>query len=429
MSTALYVFREYCGDYEQVGVLSPAKEGGMVFSYASTYLSYAAAKGISAALPLQEEAFSPEVTRTYFENLLPEGDMREIFAHRFRLGINAYSQMLSRLNNESAGALVFCASESGPADTQSYEQLDAEFLLRFSRQPRRVALDLSTDSRLSLAGAQVKVGLYCEDPDKAAKWFLPIGSAPSTHIIKVSDGIFPHQTINEAFCLSMARHCGLDVTQSMLIPVEDADPALVVTRFDRVREDDSRRLNNLRVPKRLHQEDFCQAIGVPSYLKYEPTDGHYISLSANLINRSVANPFGDRVAFFERILFDYLVGNCDNHLKNHSLLWTQDWSTCELSPLYDITCTTMYPDLAREMGISLCASRRIDDVTADDIRRSSQDAGIPAEIGWKYYLDLCKRFPDVVDVVKDELVEQGFTEALEIAKFILRDSASRRMLG
>jgi serine/threonine-protein kinase HipA len=96
----------------------------------------------------------------------------------------------------------------------------------------------------------------------------------------------------------------------------------------------------MEMPIRLHQEDFCQALGLPLFLKYEPTDGHYASLIAHTLDEVSADPIADKIEFFRRLIFDYYIGNCDNHLKNRSILWTPDLQSCRLAPLYDLTSIT-----------------------------------------------------------------------------------------
>ena len=129
--------------------------------------------------------------------------------------------------------------------------------------------------------------------------------------------------------------------------------------------------------------------------------------------------------FFARVIFDWLIGNCDNHLKNHSLTWLPDWSAKELSPLYDITCTTMYPQLDRSMGVSLCSSRSIDDVTRGTIHEEARRAGIPGKAADEQLESLVEEFPRALEKARGELVEEGFAAADEIARFIREDAAAR----
>ncbi|MDR2721663.1 MAG: HipA domain-containing protein, partial [Coriobacteriaceae bacterium] len=406
MHNTLQVFREYAGDYQAVGTLQTTDEN-TVFTYTSEYLSSPKANPLSLTLPLQSAAFSVKQTQAFFEGLLPEGVMRESLVRLLRAGTAAYPEILGRLNNESSGALIFSMNDNILATNRSYAEFSSEDLDAFSQQPQRVALDSGMASRLSLAGAQIKLGLYHKGNNPLNGWFIPLGSAPSTHILKAADGSFPHQTINEALCLIAARNCGFNVARCFLIPTNSPDPLLAVERFDRIITDDAPEINGCKIPKRLHQEDFCQAAGLAQYLKYEPTEGNYPALASRLINHSVKNPFGDKMMFFDRLLFDFLIGNCDNHLKNHSFLWDFHWSGCELSPLYDITCTTIYPKLAREMGVSLCASRRIDDIRTKDILSSAQNMGIAEKLARERFATLRERFSSALEKGCQELLEQG----------------------
>jgi serine/threonine-protein kinase HipA len=426
----LQVYREFEDDYQLVGTLLREDEGA-IFCYDPSYLQRNAASSISLALPLQSEAFSPEATKTFFEGLLPEGEMRELFARFFRVDTAAYVEILRALNEESSGALVFSSSGQNPLDNRSYTAFSREELLLFAEQPQVVALDIGMISRLSIAGAQTKMGLYYKKSvgqlqnDPLDGWYLPKGFAPSNYIIKASNQVFPLQTLNEAFCLTVARLCGLDVASSFLIPASGVEPLLAVERFDRPLPPAPQIVDECPAPQRLHQEDFCQALGLPSFMKYEPTDGNFLSLSANLINKATFNPLGDRLAFFKRIIFDFLVGNCDNHLKNHSLLWEADWSTCSLAPLYDITCTTIYPRLAQEMGVSLCSSRRISDVTANDIGQAAKSLGITDKMGFLELDGLSTRFFEALEQAEKEFLELGYPEVSTLASFIAQDAKGR----
>lgn len=419
----LYVFREFNGVYERIGTLRTTNKGTS-FTYDSAFARSDSARSISLSLPLREEPYLDADAPAFFEGLLPEGILRREFANIARTDELLSASLLARLNNESVGGLVFNCSEELPLHDRAYRPIQYRTVAALSENPMQTALQMGLSSRLSLAGAQTKIGLYHTGDDDADGWFRPEGGAPSNTIVKASTSMFPYQTVNEAFCLSVARLCGFDVASAELVP-SSRDPLIVLKRFDRPMPERPAFIDGLAMPARLHQEDFCQAAGLPSYRKYEPTDGRYLALGSRLLSRTVSNPFGDKMMFFDRVLLDYLIGNCDNHLKNNSILWNSDWSTRELSPLYDITCTTMYSALAREMGISLCESRRIDDVTARDIRSAARSAGISEALGWEHYLSLREEFRAALPQAEQEIAERGFPEVHEVAAFVIRDSAPR----
>ena len=425
MSTALSVFREYQNAYQLVGSLEHQGTTAR-FRYAQSYLADASASAISVALPLRGEAFSYEETHNFFEGLLPEGELRTLIARTLHLDVRAYAALLARLNNESIGALVFSLDGRTPLQNRSYELFDEERLRDFARQPLRIAVDASLTTRLSLAGAQTKIGLYCHQAEgQDDRWYLPKGLASSTHIIKAPSEVFPLQTVNEAFCLGLAKSLGIRTANHFLIALEAAEPLLAIERFDRFYADNALQIGGLAVPSRMHQEDFCQATQLPSYMKYEPTDGNFLNRVARTLDQEVAKPLEDRLEFSDRVMLDYLVGNCDNHLKNYSLLRSEDWLTCGLSPHYDVTCTTYYPSLAREMGISLCESRRIDDVAAANILEAAKRVGIPAAIGKQRYIDLLQKMPAAIDATSKSLSSQSFSQVRDIAQFVKKELASK----
>lgn len=160
-------------------------------------------------------------------------------------------------------------------------------------------------------------------------------------------------------------------------------------------------------------------------MKYEPTSGHYLSRCGDVISRSSHNPFGDRALFLQAIFFDYLIGNCDNHLKNHSILWNKSWREQELSPLYDITCTTIYPNVYLEMGIALCESRRIDAVTPLDLEHAACSLGLSTKIGKQLYAEVWRDFLPALDRAEESLVSEGFAAARAIAGHIRNEFARK----
>ena len=130
--------------------------------------------------------------------------------------------------------------------------------------------------------------------------------------------------------------------------------------------------------------------------------------------------------FFERLLFDYLIGNCDNHLKNYSLVWNASWTGRELSPSYDISCTTIYPVLDREMGVALCPFRLIDDVTVESILETAQEAGIPRALAESSLKRLATQIGDAIMQAGASYEDRGFCQAAEVAQLIF-DDAQRRI--
>lgn len=406
----LNVFRELESGFELVGRFY-ASENDLGFSYAESYLASQSAKAISSSLPLAAAPFGAEATSAFFDGLLPEGSMRRGLSGYYRLEPSDVAGLLSRLNNESVGALVFKQQGEEPSSGRCYVPISADELSELALEPAQAALSLTHEARLSLAGAQRKVGLYHEGSDMGCGWHKPQGCAPTNYIVKIADGTFPNQTINEALCMLTAAKLGHEVAECTLIPVGNAEPLLAVKRFDRAESQGV-------FMQRLHQEDFCQALGLPRNRKYEPTEGNYANKCAALLTQVSNNAAGDRIGLFSALLFSWAVGNCDNHLKNYSLLWSADWRHIALSPLYDITCTLVYPQLEHEMGVSLCPSRRIDDVSLESIIDTAKRMGVGKQFALNEYRDLCLNFERALRESEAEIAGLGFDAVSPIADFI-----------
>lgn len=421
----LNAFREWRGGCQLVG--SIALDGSEVsFAYDAAYLDDADAAAVSLSLPLREEPFAEAEASPFFAGLAPEGDMRRLVGDFIRS--TSFAKMLERLNNESIGALVFAPDGEEPDLPGSYEPIGTGELTRFRDSPSEVSFEMGMASRLSLAGAQSKVGLYHVGDDPLEGWYVPQGAAPTTHIVKAPTRVFPNQTVNEALCLESARLCGFDAAGWELIDLPGGEPLLAVRRFDRMLPDGAWGTGELPRPQRLHQEDLCQATALMPEMKYEPTGGNFLSRCAGAVARCCANPFGDRAFLLQSVFLDYLLGNCDNHLKNRSLLWDASWRAVQLSPLYDLTCTTIYPGIAREMGVSLAPSRRVDDVREKDLSRAARDAGVPERLGVQLYREVCEELPAALDEAERVVAEMGFETVREVAAHVRGELADKTRL-
>lgn len=241
--------------------------------------------------------FPPQSTRAFFDGLIPEGPMREAFERSTRAGRNGFLTVLEAVRNEPIGALVFSHDDDLDNLERAYEPLDIKGLERLAVAPGEAAVEYSLKSRISLAGAQSKIGLYFDYSKKGGCWFLPRSSASSTHILKACNAAYPNETINEAICLRAAKLFEIDVPDCFLVRVSDASPILAVKRYDRAICQPACRVGGLAVPMRLHQVDACQASGLlGSDFKYEPSGASYLNRLSALISEISADPFEDKLS-------------------------------------------------------------------------------------------------------------------------------------
>ncbi|MDO4537870.1 MAG: HipA domain-containing protein [Coriobacteriales bacterium] len=406
-NVTLSVYRDCYDKYQLVGTLSvDGKDGDNVsFVYDKQYLSSPDAHAISVTLPLTPVPYRGRLVRSWFGALIPEGRAAVELSRQYRVDADNFVGMIEKLNDETIGCLVFATPDTIPGKREAYQQLDSTFLELFAASPIRMAQQTLGEARLSLAGEMSKVGLYRDE--SSGNWFLPVGSAPSTHIVKACTGEYPGQTINEALCMKAAELCELEVPDTYLLDCGASEPILVSRRFDRRLEGSGRLVSGLVRPIRLHQEDFCQALGVPTALKYEMTGANFLENMAHCVSQSCDNAFGERLILLESVVFSYLVGNCDNHLKNYSLLYDRNMMGCTVSPTYDVTSTTYYPELSRDMGVSLTMSRRIDDVRREHLESACKRVGVSLRVGMNVIDNLRQKLPGAIEAARDYYRAKG----------------------
>lgn len=313
------------------------------FFYEEWYLGDVSAVPLSLSLPLQQEAYSAEQTKTFFDGLLPEGFTRRSVAQWMHLDENDYLAILCCLGRECLGAIRITDDEE-PVEA-SYERISEQQVRDLAAEGATKSAELVTKSHLSLTGASGKVGLYYDEEN--AVWYLPSGSAPSTHIVKQSHVRLDGIVTNEQLSLLTAQKCGIEIPESFIINMgsgRDEDVLFATKRFDRTILDTTRRISGLPCPMRLHQEDFAQALGIPAAKKYEgPGDG-YLRRMFELLRRHSADPITDMLKLWDMVVFDFLIGNTDAHVKNFSLLYSPDMRRIRLAPAYDIVSTAVYSE-------------------------------------------------------------------------------------
>jgi serine/threonine-protein kinase HipA len=337
------------------------------FRYDASYLNASSAAPLSFSLPLRSDVFKGAVVRNWFCNLLPEGLVREAIVQRLRLPPRDDLALLAAIGGECAGAVALVAEDAAPALAPA-DPVDLEALIGTADG----ALGegdwgaLGGPRRLSLAGAQDKLAVVL-GPDGHLR--LPAAGEPSMHLIKPDSPRFPGLRDLEALGLSLARQVGLSVPDFALVEVMQR-PALLVARYDRLPTGPDGR------PQRLHQEDFCQALGYPGELKYQSQGGPSLADCARLVR--TGRRLGPQAvsAFLDWVIVSILVGNADAHAKNLALLCDPAgrWS---LAPFYDLVPTLVLPEALVDRAPALRVGRadRIDAVTAADWALFALDTG------------------------------------------------------
>lgn len=412
---------EISGRMVTVGEIRNRASGDAEFVYEKAYLEQPDAVPISISLPLQPEAFSPGTTYNFFNGLLPEGFTRSQVAQFIHADPTDYMSILHSLGQECLGAIQIEAE--GDGQEASYEKLSMERVRALANEGATKSAEIVTSTHLSLTGATGKAGLYYHE----GSWYLPKGLAPSTHIVKQSHVRFDSIVLNEQLCLMTAKKLGLKTAESFIVNTGDATDAEVLfatERFDRVFDPAGRTADGLPCPLRLHQEDFAQALNVAAADKYERGSEQYLRKIFEILRAYSANPVEDQLIFWRCIVFDYLIGNTDNHLKNFSLLYSRDLKTMRLSPLYDVLSTVIYEESTRDMAFHLGGENRIDRIGEADFRDAAREAGLGGKLAMRIYSDLANRFEKALREAAAELGDIGFVKAGELSERIMKARAA-----
>jgi serine/threonine-protein kinase HipA len=339
--------------------------GNLRFRYDTAYIE---AKGppLSINLPVRPEAYPHRDCLAFFGNLLPEEDVRKQVA--LATGISAANdyKLLERFGGDVAGAITLRPasegaeeSETDDLETLSPQRLD-EILTQLPQRP--LAVDEAGEVRMSLAGAQSKLPVV----EAGVAFALPHGSErPTTHILKPEPERFPGLVGNEFFCMRLAGEAGLQVAVVRRAETASGLPFLIVARYDRDLTQEPIR--------RLHQEDFCQAMGKLYVEKYQHEDGPGVRDAMQLIDEHSAAPARDRQQLWLALAFNVLIGNCDAHGKNYSLLY--DSPAPSLAPFYDLLATAVYGGLTTRLAMSIDGATHLEEVSDRAWKQLAEDVG------------------------------------------------------
>ena len=395
----------------QVGFLAWDSELDVFsFSYLPDYLERDKAVPISKSLPLRDGAFGPLVSRAFFENLLPsEVVLRKLekILHHDRRNTFAF---LKELGGDCAGAISVCPEdvELGSVEDSIRElsEDEADEILR--ALPERPLLQGLVDGyRISVAGAQDKLVARV----RSERLSLPLYGAASTHIVKPEMSICRGSVENECFCQRLAARLGIVAAKASILEVKSR-AYYVSERYDRELEG--------RSVRRILQEDFCQAMGVPAEEKYE-SDGGPSAVRCFCFLRDAGFGYAALAGFVDALVFNFIVGNADAHAKNFSILYRD--GKASLAPVYDTLSTVVYPNLTPRMAMSIGGARDFDAVNA-----ASFDAfAVKCDINPKFVRDRIARLSDglvgAMDDVATELSDTGHPSP--IYKDIAAQSQSR----
>ena len=398
------------------GELRLDEHGDMSFVYSTEWLANPIRRAISISLPKRVEPYERRQCRPFFSGLLPEESVREVVASALGISKGNDFALLKALGGDVAGALTLWPTGEEPPKydgTTATEPLGDNALIELlDTLPKRPFLAGQDGLRLSLAGAQTKLPVVLIDGRVA----LPAPGQPTTHILKPPITRFPATTENEAFAMRLAADMGLSVAAAE--PRKTGNRMyLLVARYDRTTDANGR-------VHRLHQEDFCQALGIPPERKYASEGGPTFKSCFELVRNAATRPAVEVLKLLDAAIFNLIVGNADAHGKNYSFLYRHDDTT--LAPLYDLMCTVAYPELAAKPAMKTADASLPADFTARTWQKFAEDTKIGAAFVRRRVKELTVAAHSRAEIVAETIAEQGFDKkAISQFATIVRDRADK----
>ncbi len=336
MRTAeIYVFDKFAGN------LVEDDYGTFTFQYDAAYLEDSLPVAVSCTMPLKKEPYASTSLFPFFDGLIPEGWLLGIAEKNWKLDSRDRMGLLLACCSSSIGAVrVFHAGESKPVAgerklTVGQDFFKTEFEFPYSDDEINAMARNLIASRISVSGVQPKLSVHLERDDGGLSRITIVGFE-GDYILKLPSKEYPCLIESEAAAMALAGKCGIRTAQFSLARLSGGRRAYVTKRMD-------------RNPQIKHMEDFCQLTERLTERKYF---GSYEQI-AKKIRLYSSTGGADVIRFFEVVLYSFLIGNSDMHLKNFSLL-REDNAAWHLADAYDLLpVKLLLPDDSEDMALTL----------------------------------------------------------------------------
>ncbi|KAA0894189.1 type II toxin-antitoxin system HipA family toxin [Oryzomonas rubra] len=379
-------------DNETVGHLWLDEKRTFCFQYEKSWAQTSQIP-LSLSLPIRDEPYLDDEPHAFFANLLPEQKIREVVARNLGVSLRNDFGLLEKIGGDCAGAVsLYPDGARLSKEEATYTLLTTPELTKILQQlPQRPLLAGELGFRLSLAGAQKKLPVYFSDE----VFYLTLGGAPSNYIIKPPMEVLDGTVENEAFCMALAGEIGIDVPSSFICEL-DGLRVFVIKRYDRTGSNGEIR--------RLHQEDFCQALSVSPEFKYENEGGPGFVQCVDLLRKKSCRSGKDVLSLIDWLIFNYLVGNSDAHGKNVSFLLVPEGPV--LAPFYDLISTRIYRHFGLAEGLAMGIGGENDPAAIQ--RRHWEALAEELAIKPKFLLSRVLVIAHKIQSVRLKLFERGF---------------------
>lgn len=265
----------------------------------------------------------------------------------------------------------------------------------------------SSSKGITVAGVQKKISLHLLS-EKNEQPRLTLIGFPQGYILKPQSNDFEFLPETEHITMAMAEKAGLQVVPHSLIYTSNHSLSYITKRIDRQKS-----------YEKIHMEDFCQLSNRLTEDKYK---GSY-EQCAKIIQNYSARPGIDLTDFFYRLLFCFITGNSDMHLKNFSLIRNPQNDEWELSKAYDLLpVNILMPADQEETALTLNGKKSR--LTRNDFLIFSQNIKIPLKAAEKMIENLISKKETLLELTKSPLI----SDELQIKFSNLIEERCRRLM-
>lgn len=369
----------------RIGTLRRVRNGAR-FSYAPEVVSRMAGTPLLSTLfPVCENEYDAATTAIWFRGLLPEDARLDQVRRFYDIEHGDYVDVLEHIGWECAGAVsVMSEAEWQKRSVGEETKADYQPVAAKSLAERLVALpsypyDTQDTLRMSLGGFQEKLCVYGPPFAEGASYVppdgfaIPVGGAPSTHIVKPQPLRFPGLVQAEAWAMRVAS-CVTDTARAAVLELTDGAQALCVERFDRMRGEGGE-------IARIHQEDCAQALGISPEHKYaahtspKKSDPSFVRIAKTLLRYAEDDGEDQLMRLFDQMVVNVALGNTDAHAKNYSLMHASPLGV-RLSPLYDVVPALEITPGIKHMGMRVANQIAISKVGREELISEGMSWGL-----------------------------------------------------
>lgn len=400
MSERIYVFLngKRCGELEKDNPASLPR-----FRYDPAYLTVKGKIPLSRSLPPRADGYSDTQSAPFFASLLPARGLCEKMAEAAQLPFSASDdtlRLLKRFGGDCAGGVSFYRNDTLP-DEEDYLELDEDGLTALIDGLAAAPFASANEkARQLLPGERLKTAVRLHNGAIS----LPLGAAASNYLLKTDHPRFPDSVYNEASCARIAARAGLDVA-SVIPCAAGAGNGLLVKRYDRHTGEDG-------AVTRIHQESFCQALGLPPERKRQKDAGPDLAACFALLRAASAAPVIDVLKLFDAVVFNALIGNNNMHGGKYALLYEKS-GVIRLAPLYDVMSTDYYAACGRNAAMAIGGEYDSAAVTRDHLERLANDTGLSAKMAVRRAFELAENIREAA-----QRPPFGHPEAVKVTDFI-----------